>query len=312
MHHRLDVWRFSPNSNELTCKAISLLSLRAIERNMLYLRLSSEKGDRMNTKALRTTAALLVVMALGLIGAAQETEMLLPVSSPWTVTGGVQMFFPAMTELNEQIGLFNLDIKDVRSSLVSLYGESMTLDGWVSPVTASTGKFARLLYGLSPSLGVGFEAEYVSLTHHGGYSIYSLDKGVSLRVRLSAPAGGVLGVLCFDSADLIDLEPWSFRLTAGTGYYNATAKMEKQIQLTGIDEFTLRDEAYVTDGASAWGSKLRAIIRHQFADALALEFSAGWRSLKFEQVAVNFNDPTDKIDLDFSGLCLSFGIVLGF
>jgi hypothetical protein len=37
-----------------------------------------------------------------------------------------------------------------------------------------------------------------------------------------------------------------------------------------------------------------------------------WRSLTFNQVAVNFNDPTDKIDLDFSGLCLSFGIALRF
>lgn len=266
----------------------------------------------MNTKSLRTTAALLIVVALGLLGAAQETEMPVPVSSAWTVIGGVQMFFPAMTELNEQIGLFNLDIKEVRSSLVSLYGESMTLDGWVSPVTASRGQFARLLYRVSPFLGVGFEAEYLALSHHGWYEIYSPDKNVAFNVKLSVPAGGALGVLCFNSADIIDLGPWSFRITAGTGYYNATAKMEMQIQLTGIDQFTLRDEAYVTDGTSAWGSKLCAIIGHQFADVLALEFSVAWRNLKFEQLAVNFNDPTDKIDLDFSGLNLSVGIVLRF
>jgi len=266
----------------------------------------------MNAKSLRTTAALLIVVGLGLLGAAQETEMPIPVSSAWTVSGGVQLFFPAMGELNQQIGLFNLDIKDVRSSLVSLYDENMTLEGAVSPVTASTGQFARLLYRISPSLGVGFEAEYLSLNHRGWYEILSPDKSVTFDISLSVPTGGGLGVVCFDSDDLVDLGPWSFRITAGTGYYNATARMEKQIQLTGIDQFTLRDEAYVTDGASAWGSKLCAIVRHRFADALALEFSAGWRSLKFEQVTVNFNDPTDKIDLDFSGLCLSLGIVLSF
>ncbi len=268
----------------------------------------------MNTKSLRTTAALLILVALGLVGTAQETEMPIPVSSPWTVTGGVQLFFPAMTELNQQIDWFNQDIKEVRSSLESLYGESMGLeiDGHVLAVVASTGQFARLLYGVSPSLSVGIEAEYLALSHQGRYMIDSLDKRVTFNIRLSAPAGGVLGVLCFDSDEFVDLGPWSFLITAGAGYYNITAKMEKNIQLTGIDQFTLRDEAYVTGGASAWGSKLNAIVRHQFADSLALEFSASWRSLTFGQLAVNFNDPTDKIDLDFSGLNLSVGIVLRF
>lgn len=159
----------------------------------------------MNTKSLRTTAALLIVVALGLLGAAQETEMPIAVDLAWTVTGGVQLFFPAMNELNQQIDWFNQDIVDIRSSLVSLYGESMTLDGWVSPVTASRGQFARLLYRVSPFLGVGFEAEYLALSHHGWYEIYSPDKNVAFNVKLSVPAGGALGVLCFNSADIIDL-----------------------------------------------------------------------------------------------------------
>lgn len=265
----------------------------------------------MNAKYRVPAVAVLIVVTFGFLGVAQEAEMPIPVNSPWTVSGGAQLFFPAMTELNQQIDLFDEDIKEVRSSLVSLYG-GMPLAGWASPVTASTGQFVRLLYGVSPSLSLGIEAEYLALSHHGRYEIFSPDKSVTFDIRLAVPAGGGLGVLCLDSDDLIDLGPWSFQVAAGTGYYNATAKMEKNIQLAGIDQFTLRDEACVTDGASAWGSKVHAIVRHQFADFLALEFSAAWRSLKFEQLAVNFNDPTDMIDLDFSGLSLSFGIVLRF
>jgi len=255
---------------------------------------------------------LLVIVAVGIVGVAQEAEEPVPPASGWTISGGVELFFPRMADLNQQIDFFNQDIREVRSSLESLFDESLTLNGRFSPLTASRGQFARVLYHLTPSFGLGFEAEYLALHHHGKYTITSPDKRVAFAVTLAVPTGGGLAVLCLDSTDLIELGPWSFRFTAGAGYYNATAKMEKQIQLTGIDEFTLRDEADVTVGTSAWGSKLSAVVNHRIADTLILEFSAGWRNLTFQQVAINFNDPADKIDLDFSGLCLSVGIALHF
>jgi hypothetical protein len=266
----------------------------------------------MNTKYRGLTVVALLVVTLGLLGVAQQAEMSIPMNSLWTVSGGVQLLFPAMTELNQQIVLLDQDIKEVSSSLESLFGENMGLEGWASPVIASTGQFVRLLYRMSPSLSVGIEAEYLALSHHGRYAIDSPDKRVTFDIRLSAPAGGGLGVLCLDSNEFVDFGPWSFLLCAGAGYYNSTVKMEKNIRLTGIDQFTLRDEAYVTTASSAWGSKLNAIVRYEFADALELEFSVAWRSLKFEQLPVNFNDLTDMIDLDFSGLNLSVGIVLRF
>ena len=82
--------------------------------------------------------------------------------------------------------------------------------------------------------------------------------------------------------------------------------------MTGIDEFTLRDEADVTDGTSAWGSKLSFVVEHQFAPGLLLKLSVTSRSLTFRQVGINFNDLTDAIDLDFSGMCLSAGLGLRF
>ncbi len=217
-----------------------------------------------------------------------------------------------MADLNQQIDYFNQDIIDVYRALESLYADQMGLNGWFSHLTASAGWFGQFLYKPLPLLGVGFEAEFLPVYHHGAYAISTPDKSVAFTVDISVPAGGVLGVLCFDSTDLVDLGLWSFQFLAGLGYYNAAAKLEKQIQLTGIDEFTLRDEADVTDGTSAWGSKLSFAVEHRFAPDLILKLSVTSRSLSFERVGINFNDITDGIDLDFSGMCLSAGLGLRF
>ena len=255
---------------------------------------------------------LTVCLGFGVLVVAQETETPGPVASAWSIIGGVELFFPTMEDLNQQIDFFNQDIIEVARALKTLYDTSMTLDGWFSPLTAGAGWFGQLLYKPFPFMGFGLEVEYLPVYHHGGYAIYSPDKRVAFAVEISVPAAGMLGVLYFDSTDLVDLGLWSFQFQAGLGYYNATAKMEKQIQLTGIDEFTLRDEADVTVGTSALGSKLSFAVEHRFAPDLLLKLSVTSRGLTFRQVGINFNDLTDGIDLDFSGMCLSAGLGLRF
>ena len=256
--------------------------------------------------------SLAVSLGLGGLVAAQETETPGPVASAWSIAGGAVLFFPAMEDLNQQIDFFNQDIIEVARALKTLYDTSMTLEGWFSPLTAGAGWFGQLLYKPFPFMGVGLEVEYLPVYHHGGYAIYSPDKRVTFAVEISVPAAGMLGVLCFDSTDLVDLGPWSVQLLAGLGYYNATAKMEKQIQLTGIDEFTLRDEADVTVGTSALGTKLSVVVEHRFSPDLLLKLSVATRGLTFKQVEINFNDLADGIDLYFSRLCLSAGLGLRF
>lgn len=266
---------------------------------------------RRNSVYLAVVAAT-VCLGLGVLVVAQEIETPGPVASAWSITGGAVLFFPAMEDLNQQIDFFNQDIIEVARALKTLYDTSMGIDGWFSPLTAGAGWFGQLLYKPFPFMGVGLEVEYLPVYHHGGYIINSPDKRVAFAVEISVPAAGMLGVLCFDSTDLVDLGLWSFQLLAGLGYYNATAKMEKQIQLTGIDEFTLSDEADVTVGTSALGSKLSFAVEHRFAPDLLLKLSVTSRGLTFRQVRINFNDITDDIDLDFSGMCLSAGLGLRF
>jgi len=259
-----------------------------------------------------TAVALAICLGLGVLVVAQEIETPGPVASAWSITAGAELFFPAMADLNEQIDYFNQDIIEVYHALKSLYADQMGLNGWFSPLTAGAGWFGQLLYKPLPFMGFGLEVEYLPVYHHGAYAIDSPDKSVAFTVDISAPAAGMLGVLCFDSTDLVDLGLWSFQLLAGLGYYNATATLEKQIQLSGIDEFTLRDEADVTDGTSSWGSKLTFAVEHRFAPDLLLKLSVTSRSLCFERVGINFNDITDGIDLDFSGMCLSAGLGLRY
>jgi len=291
---------------------------------------------RRNSFCLAVVAAT-VCLGLGVLVVAQETETPGPVASAWSITGGAVLFFPAMEDLNQQIDFFNQDIIEIARALKTLYGTSMGIDffnqdiievaralktlydtsmgidGWLSPLTAGAGWFGQLLYKPFPFMGVGLEVEYLPVYHHEASAIYSTpDKKVAFAVEISVPAAGMLGVLCFDSTDLVDLGLWSFQLLAGLGYYNATAKMEKQIQLTGIDEFTLSDEADVTVGTSALGSKLSFAVEHRFAPDLLLKLSVTSRGLTFRQVRINFNDLTDGIDLDFSGMCLSAGLGLRF
>jgi len=267
---------------------------------------------RRNSFCLAVVAAA-VCLGLGVPVVAQEIETPGTVASAWSITGGAVLFFPAMEDLNQQIDYLNQDIIEVARALKTLYDTSMGIDGWLSPLTAGAGWFGQLLYKPFPFMGVGLEVEYLPVYHHKASAIYSTpDKQVAFAVEISVPAAGMLGVLCFNSTDLVDLGLWSFQLLAGLGYYNATAKMEKQIQLTGIDEFTLSDEADVTVGTSALGSKLSVAVEHRFAPDLLLKLSVTTRGLTFKQVGINFNDLADGIDLDFSGMCLSAGLGLRF
>jgi len=270
----------------------------------------------MNRKLFARAATALVlaaIVACGVSGQEVQTPSAVPgVGSPWAVTGGTGLFFPGVKEVNEKIEALRLDMRELRSEIETLVGDDMSLSELMLPVAAGSAAGVRILRNLSGSFSAGFELESLRLHHDGWFLITSPDKRVAVDVELSMTAGGGSAVLSVDSAESGSLDPWAFRITAGGGYYNATVHLEKQIQLHGIDEFGLREEADSVDGASAWGGRLTASVSRRISEAMTVEFSAAWRSLVFRDVRANVLDPTETIDLDLSGLTLSVSLSLAF
>ncbi len=222
------------------------------------------------------------------------------------------LFFPAMADVNEQLAAFDQEMGQLRSTIENLYGEDMVLNGWYVPVASGTHAFGWMTYALSPVIGLVAELDLLRLGYDRGYTIMSPDRSVAFDVALSMMVGGGSLGLSLDSRDLVDLGNWSFRASGLAGYHNASVAMERNIRLDGIEQFTLMDEADITSASSAWGTKLTAGVAYRIGDTFSVELDAAWRGLVIPDVAANVYDPTEMIDLDFSGFAFSIGITLSF
>jgi hypothetical protein len=243
---------------------------------------------------------------------AQEPVVQTASASIGSANASVELYLPKMAALNEEIAFFADDLPVVADELELNFGGNWGWNAIISPLTASAGRAFRVLYDLTPLVSVGVEAEYLDLEHHLSCGFISEGKSLSMSVDLSAPAGGGLAVLALHSSEFVDLGPWSIDLSGAVGYYNMTAKVERQTQVHGIPAFTQRPEIDATTSAAACGAKASLSVINQISDALSLEISGGWRSLLFKRAVVSFNDPEQRIDLDFSGLTVRVGLSLRF
>jgi hypothetical protein len=217
-----------------------------------------------------------------------------------------------MADMNEQLVAFDQEMMQLRSTIEDLYRENMVLNGWYVPVAAGTHAFGWMTYALSPVVGLVAELDLLQLGYDRGYTITSPNRNVAFDVALSMMVGGGSLGISLDSRDLVDLGSWSFRVSGLAGYHNASVAMEKNIRLDGIEQFTLMDEADVTSASSAWGTKLAAGVAYRIGDTFSVELDAAWRSLVIPDVAANVYDPTEMIDLDFSGFAVAVGFTLRF
>ena len=253
--------------------------------------------------------ALLVV---GLAAAAQGVQTASTTPMRGLASASFELYFPKMEALNAEIIGFQESLSGIAHDLEDTFGGDWVRNARDRRLTASHAEALGVLHSLAPSVAIGVEAEYLALEYRLACDFNSPGKSVLMTIDLSAPAGGALVVLAADSTELVDLGIWSIGLSAGVGYYNMTAKMQKNIQVHGIPAYAAESEMHVTTGVAAWGTKASLSVASRISDALSLEFSAAWRSLTFREIGVNFNDPEQAIDLDFSGLTVSVGMVLRF
>jgi len=259
-----------------------------------------------------TVAVLVIVMSFGVHGLAQAATPGAPIGSTWTVSGYAGLFFPAMSALNQVISTFSQDTKEVARALESQYATDMSISDGVLPVVASAGYSAQLLFRPSAPIGIGVSLEYLPIVRKGVAKILSPERSVTFAVDFSIPAIGVLGVVSFDSADLIDMGRWSFRFSVGVGRYGATVESKKGIELAGIEAFDLRNPVNISAATSAWGTRFAFAASHRFAPGMLLNLRFNWRSLKLEAVPVDFVNVGSAVDLDFSGMCLMAGLEVRF
>lgn len=245
-------------------------------------------------------------------GAQAENEIVAIEFSPFLVSGGIIGSLHGMADLNQEIGYFNQDARVVAQILDDLYVINMSVSGRIPDLTMSIGGYGGLIYKPFPSIGGGLVVEYLQVATHGAVDISTPEVGVQFTLDVSIPTLGVLGVVVFDPSDLIDMGGWICQVQAGFGFYSTSAKSEKRIHLTGITDFTLRDEVDVSVTENTWGSTLSLSAGYQLTSNFVVKVALASRQLVFKNAGINFNNLADTVDLDLSGVCLSVGFELRF
>lgn len=276
-------------------------------------------------KGLRWLVSVLMVVCLAGLVTAQETEIIPPVPEedlveevvgidflPFLITGGIIGNLHGMADLNQEIGYFNQDARVVAQILDDWYVVNMSVSGKTPDLTMSLGGYGSLLYKAFPSIGAGLMVEYLQVGTRGSVDISTPELGVQFTLDISIPTLGVGVVLVFDPSDLIDMGGWICQVQTEFGFYRTEAKSEKRIHLTGIEEFTLRDEVDVSVTESTWGSKTSLSVGYQLDSNVVIKAVLASRRLVFKDAGINFNNLADTVDLDLSGICLSIGFELRF
>ena len=256
---------------------------------------------------------LFVVLVIGAIGGfAQEVQTPSEALPFLTIQLGPSASLHALAELNDEIDYFNHDARVVAQQLDDLYAITMAVSGKVPSLSMSVGASGQFFYKLLPSINAGLRIEYLHVAGHGITDIGTPDFGVRFTLDMNFPTTGGVVLIAFTPSDLLQMGDWTIWLQGGVGYYFMAASVKKEIELTGISSFTLRDEISVDVSEASWGSLYAIGCSYEAAPGMALYGCVTSRTLRFPNVGVDFNNLADEIDLDLGGFSLEGGIQLAF